>query len=93
MYDLPYETNIQIKAAMLFRKNLLQDGFSMFQYSVYIRYGENYEHANTHRRRVLGFLPKRGNVIILQLTDKQFSQIDIRPEGELPEPPEQVTFF
>ena len=34
-FDLPTETKKQRKAAAGFRKDLLKDGFTMFQYSIY----------------------------------------------------------
>lgn len=37
MFDLPTNTKQQRKNASLFRKMLIKDGFSMLQYSVYIR--------------------------------------------------------
>lgn len=33
LYDLPTDTKKERKAAARFRKELLQDGFSMFQFS------------------------------------------------------------
>ncbi|MHB8261363.1 MAG: CRISPR-associated endonuclease Cas2, partial [Bacteroidia bacterium] len=38
MYDLPTETKKERKVAARFRKELLQDGFSMFQFSMYVRH-------------------------------------------------------
>ena len=35
-FDLPTETKRDKKAAMKFRKDLQRDGFSMFQFSIYI---------------------------------------------------------
>lgn len=37
-FDLPVTTKKEMKAASLFRKNLEKDGFSMMQFSVYIRH-------------------------------------------------------
>ena len=37
-FDLPTDTKKEQKAAMLFRQNLLKDGFTMFQFSIYIRH-------------------------------------------------------
>ena len=36
-FDLPTETQKDKKAYALFRKNLQKDGFTMFQFSIYIR--------------------------------------------------------
>ena len=77
MYDLPTETKKQRRVAARFRKDLLQDGFCMFQFSMYIRHSASSENANVHKRRVKNNLPEHGKVGILQITDKQFGQMEI----------------
>ena len=37
-FDLPTETQKDKKAYTLFRKNLQKDGFTMFQFSIYVRH-------------------------------------------------------
>ena len=37
LFDLPTETKKDIKEYTLFRKRLQQDGFTMFQFSIYVR--------------------------------------------------------
>ena len=48
----------------------------MFQYSVYIRHCSSVENAAVHIRRVKNMLPEEGEVIIMQVTDKQFGMIE-----------------
>lgn len=74
-FDLPTETKKQRRSASLFRKNLLKDGFSMMQYSVYIRHCASSESADVHEKRVKGFLPTLGKISILRITDKQYGNI------------------
>lgn len=74
-FDLPTETAHQRKEAALFRKQLLNDGFTMLQYSVYIRHTPSRENMEVHEKRVKNFLPEEGKVTILHITDKQFSSI------------------
>ena len=77
MYDLPTETKKERKAAALFRKDLLRDGFSMFQFSMYVRHSASSENADVHKKRVKKNLPEFGKIGILQITDKQFGQMEI----------------
>lgn len=77
LFDLPTETKKERKAATAFRKDLLKDGFSMFQYSIYVRHCASMEHADVHIRRVKNFLPQTGQVVVICLTDKQFGNIQI----------------
>ena len=77
MYDLPTETKKDRKLAARFRKDLVQDGFSMFQFSMYVRHSSSAENADVHKRRVKNLLPPNGKVGILQITDKQFGLMEI----------------
>lgn len=74
-FDLPTDTKKQRKNASLFRKNLLKDGFTMMQYSVYMRHCASSESADVHERRIKQILPPIGKVSILRITDKQYGNI------------------
>ena len=77
LFDLPTETKKDRKAASEFRKKLLKDGFTMFQFSIYVRHCASQENADVHIRRVKSFLPEYGQVGIFCITDKQFGNIEI----------------
>ncbi len=76
-FDLPTETKKDRKASALFRKNLIKDGFTMFQFSIYIRHCASQENAMVHIKRVKSFLPEYGQVGIMSITDKQFGNIQL----------------
>lgn len=76
-FDLPTETKKEKKAYTLFRKSLQKDGFTMFQFSIYIRHCASRENAEVHIKRVKSFLPESGQVGILCITDKQFGNIEL----------------
>lgn len=75
MFDLPVDTEENRKAANDFRHDLLDFGFERCQYSVYLRYCEGREQANTWTRRVQAVLPSGGRVYCLHFTDKQYEGI------------------
>ena len=77
LFDLPTDTKKDRKAHALFRKNLQKDGFTMFQFSIYVRHCASMENAAVHIKRVKSFLPEFGQVGIICITDKQFSQIEL----------------
>jgi len=77
LFDLPTETKKDKKAYVDFRKNLHNDGFTMFQFSIYVRHCASAENADVHKRRVRSFLPEKGKVGILSITDKQFGSIEL----------------
>lgn len=75
MFDLPVKTKTERKDATRFRKALEKDGFVMHQWSVYIRHCASLETAQLHIKRIRSFLPDKGQISILTVTDKQFSNI------------------
>ena len=74
-FDLPTETKKDRRNASQFRKNLLQDGFSMMQFSVDIRHCASSESADVHEKRINKLVPPFGKVSVLRITDKQFGMI------------------
>ena len=77
LFDLPTETKKDKKEHAKFRKRLLEDGFTMFQFSIYLRHCPSRENADVHIKRVKSWLPKDGYVGILTVTDKQFGQMEL----------------
>ena len=76
-FDLPTETKKERKAASDFRKKLQNDGFTMFQFSIYLRHCSSMENAEVHIKRVKAILPDEGCVGIIKITDKQFADMEI----------------
>jgi CRISPR-associated protein Cas2 len=77
LFDLPTETKKERKIAQRFRKNLLEDGFSMFQFSIYTRFCASRENAEVHIKRVKMSLPEQGKVCVMHITDRQFGMMEI----------------
>ena len=77
LFDLPTDTKQARRQYTQFRKSLLQDGFTMMQYSVYMRHCPSAENARTHKSRVKSALPPDGEVRIFTITDKQFGKIEV----------------
>ena len=75
--QIPDEPKKGRKAAADFRKHLIEDGFTMFQFSIYVRHCASMENADVHLKRIRGLLPEYGKVCQLCITDKQFSKIEI----------------
>ena len=76
-FDLPTETKKDRKEYSKFRKRLVCDGFTMFQFSIYVRHCASSENAEVHIKRVKSFMPPFGKIGILNITDKQFGNIQI----------------
>lgn len=74
MFDLPVITDTEKKAATRFRKDLLDDGYLMIQFSVYARPCVSFEHLDKHTARINKVVPEAGNVRILFMTDEQWKR-------------------
>lgn len=51
-FDLPTETKKDRKNYAIFRDKLITDGFTMFQFSIYLRHCPSRENAEVHIKRV-----------------------------------------
>jgi CRISPR-associated protein Cas2 len=74
MFDLPVITKTERKAATGFRNALLDAGFQMSQFSVYMRFCTSQTQVDTLCRTVEQVLPTGGKVHIFQFTDKQYER-------------------
>ncbi|MFA9392046.1 MAG: CRISPR-associated endonuclease Cas2 [Prolixibacteraceae bacterium] len=95
-FDLPVTTKKERKDASRFRKELLKDGFSMMQFSVYNRHCASKESAQVHLNRVKSSVPEKGLVSILSVTDKQYGTITNfwgRKSKALAAGPQQLEMF
>jgi CRISPR-associated protein Cas2 len=96
MFDLPVKTKKDRKIYANFRKSLLEQGFSMIQFSVYVRFCNSEEFAQKYRKAIRNTLPECGQVRILTLTDRQFEKME-NYVGKILNPnenaPKQLTFF
>ncbi len=96
MYDLPTDTKEDRKVGAKFRKQMLNDGFQMFQFSMYLRHSPSRENADVHVKRVKAILPPKGNVGIMCITDKQYGMMEIfrgKERAAAPETVQQLEMF
>lgn len=92
MFDLPVGTEKERKQATAFRNHLLDLGFEMSQFSVYLKYCISSEKAESVGNQIQRELPPGGKVDILTITDKQFmnmrrfyAKTQIKKDGKLPQ--------
>ena len=74
----------------------MHSGFAMLQLSIYLRHCPSRENADVHIKRVKRFLPEKGHVGILTITDKQFGSMELyygKQNTHLPETPQQLELF
>jgi CRISPR-associated protein Cas2 len=75
LFDLPVKSKRQQRIAALFRNSLLEDGFEMCQFSVYMKFCGTREKTMSVIKKVKSYIPEEGKVTIITFTDKQFGNI------------------
>ena len=96
MFDLPTDSERARRDYTHFRKSLLKDGFTMLQYSVYIRHCASEENAAVHYERVKDALPPEGEVRVMSITDKQYERMETywgKKRQPPPPRPKQLELF
>lgn len=76
-FDLPVKEAQERKIANRFRKDLLKDGYTMLQLSVYSRIVRGRDAVAKHEKRLQQMLPEKGNVRLLTVTEKQYASMQL----------------
>jgi len=96
MFDLPVKTKPQRRVATEFRNLLLDQGYQMAQFSVYVRFSPSVHSILPCIRTIKHSLPRGGAVRILTITDHQWAtaiRYDNGYEQAQEEEPLQLTIF
>jgi CRISPR-associated protein Cas2 len=75
LFDLPVMSPEERKEATQFRKDLLDEGFHMSQFSVYYKLLSGKEAFDGYVKDIQRRLPRKGKVDIISITDKQYEGI------------------
>lgn len=96
LFDLPVDSKAARRQYTRFRTELLKEGFSMLQFSVYARYCQSEERANQYRKRIRQALPPAGEVRLMAITDRQYGKMEVflgKKRTSTEEPPQQLLLF
>ncbi len=75
MFDMPVDTAEERKTYRKFRNFLINEGFIMHQFSIYSKLLLNNTANNAMIERLKANNPKKGNITLLTVTEKQFSRM------------------
>jgi len=76
MFDLPTETSMDRRNYRKFRKFLIENGYSMMQYSIYSKIILNRSVLNFQKVKLEQNAPQKGYVDTLIVTENQFVNIE-----------------
>lgn len=76
-FDLPTNTSSEQKEYRHFVKDIKKMGFYMLQESVYVKMSIDHQAQEATSNKINQIVPKKGSVMLLEVTEKQFSQIKI----------------
>lgn len=96
-FDLPTVTSAEKRNYRGFRSFLLESGFWMAQFSVYVMYFQRRSYAEPLVKEIIRRVPSGGDVVILSLSDLAWSGAVRFTNGVKKdhggEPPEQLQIF
>ncbi len=72
MFDIPVRTRTEMRKATRFRNLLLDEGFMMKQFSVYIKPVKSLSVGQTLTKKLSKFIPDNSSVSFIYITDKQY---------------------
>lgn len=75
MYDLPNNTTQENKQYTKFRKLLIKNGYSMIQFSVYVKCLNVKTKFKNEVKKISKYIPPQGNIRVLAVTEKQYQDI------------------
>lgn len=81
-FDLPVVSKEDKRIYATFRKYLIKNGYMMMQYSVYCKIFANREAAVKHTNILQRNIPRKGQIRLLLVTEKQYSRIEIIVGGK-----------
>ncbi len=77
MFDLPVGTKAERRAATKFRQWLMDAGYEMSQFSIYMRFSVGKEQTDRRIRDIAKARPDKGSVHVLTVTDRQFEHMTV----------------
>ena len=96
MFDLPVTTKHQRREATRFRKLLIDLGWSMEQFSIYVRYVPTGASVIPEIQKIRERVPNQGKAQIVSVTDRQWSRairfFNAEPE-DVPDTPDLLLLF
>ena len=96
MFDLPVDSRARKRAYTRFRNELLRNGFTMLQYSIYCRYCPSEDSSAVYRGHIHNCLPDEGQVRLVTITDRQFGKMEVffgKNSEPVEDPPSQLMLF
>lgn len=81
-FDLPMNTREERRVYTKFRKYLVNNGFSMVQFSVYVKIFPNRVSMTQYTQTLRNNLPSKGSIRVMGVTDKQYERMMIMVGGK-----------
>ena len=96
---MPTQTKKDLENYRKFRKRLVESGFIMFQYSIYIRFCRSLFVSQKYEKKIEAFAPENGSIRILRVTESQYKNMTTienyrkKPEDKITEQGQMVMVF
>lgn len=88
-FDVPSVTEKEKKEAQQFREFLLKKGFIMMQWSMYAKHLLYNDSLESLSNSIKNKLPENGNLMLIEMTDKQFECLLVYNNFQRTRPPKK----
>ena len=76
MYDISFADEENSKKYNKFRTKLIQMGYFMIQYSIYVKCISSHTSYPAEKTKLLNIIPKESNIRMLLITESQYQNIE-----------------
>ncbi len=75
LFDLPNIESYEKKEYVKFRKCLIRNGYTMMQFSVYVKCVNTQSKVEQEVAKIKKFIPTKGNIRIITVTESQYANM------------------
>lgn len=75
LFDLPTVEDYERKEYTKFRKSLISNGYTMLQFSVYIKCVNTQTKVEQELKKIQNSVPTNGNIRLIAITEKQYANM------------------
>ncbi len=75
LFDLPNIESYEKKEYLRFRKSLIRNGYTMMQFSVYVKSVNTQTKIEQEVNKIKKYIPHKGNIRIIPVTEMQYNSM------------------
>lgn len=77
LFDLPAVESGEKKEYLFFKKGLILNGYTMMQFSVYVKSINTQTKIKQEINKIIKYVPSNGNIRLISITEKQYEEMEM----------------